>query len=413
MTGLGESLVLDCGLSLPNRLVKAAMEENLAVAGQLPGERITRLYRRWAHGGAGLLITGHVMVDGRALADPSDVVLEDGTPLEPFVRWADAARSGGGRVLMQINHHGRVVSSDMPGLALSASDVSVDAGRYSRLYARPEPMSEDAVREVVSRFARTAALAADAGFHGVEIHAAHGYLLAQFLSPLTNRRTDRWGGSLDNRARMLLDVVHAVRAAVPDGFAVAVKLNTADFQRGGFDEGDAAQVVAMLASAGCDMVELSGGSVESLATHGHPADGRTLAREAYFLELAADLLRTAPLPLMVTGGIRRAATARRVLDQGGALVGMATALANDPDLPGRWLRGEQADVAPRQAQWKDKALAAAATQAVARRQLARLGAGCSTGRPPSAVTSLLGERLHRRRALRRYRRWHAERSRVL
>lgn len=168
----------------------------------------------------------------------------------------------------------------------------------------------------VARFAATAALAAEAGFHGVQIHAAHGYLLAQFLSPLTNRRTDRWGGDLDNRARMLLDVVRAVRAAVPEGFAVAVKLNTADFQRGGFDEGEAVQVVEALASAGCDLVELSGGSVESLATHGHPADERTLAREAYFLELASDIIRTARLPVMVTGGIRRAAVAQRVLDQG-------------------------------------------------------------------------------------------------
>jgi 2,4-dienoyl-CoA reductase-like NADH-dependent reductase (Old Yellow Enzyme family) len=405
--GIGDRLVLASGLSLPNRLVKAAMEENLAVAGQLPGERLLELYRRWAVGGAGLLITGHVMVDGRALADPSDIVLQEGTPLEPFRRWAQAVRDQNGRVLMQINHPGRVVNSDMPGLALSASDVAVDAGRYSRMFARPHAMTEADIRDVVARFAATAALAACAGFHGVEIHAAHGYLLAQFLSPLTNRRTDRWGGDLDDRARFLIDVVNAVRAAVPESFAVTVKLNTADFQRGGFDEEAAVQVVDKLASAGCDMVELSGGSVESLATHGHAADGRTMAREAYFLELAADIIRTAPLPVMVTGGVRRAAVAQRVLDQGGSLVGMATALAYAPGLPQRWLRGEEAVVRPVRSPWKDKALAASATQAAVRDRLARLGSGCDTHRDPSPAAALVRERLHRRRALRRYRRWYS------
>ncbi|WP_406148183.1 tRNA-dihydrouridine synthase [Streptomyces sp. NBC_01012] len=407
MPRIDDRLVLPGGLTLPNRLVKAAMEENLAIEGQLPGEQLLELYRRWARGGAGLLITGHVMVDGSALADPSDVVLQDGTPLEPFTRWAGAVRGAGGRVLMQINHPGRVVNSDMPGPALSASDVAVDVGRYSRMFGRPRAMTEAEIAGTVARFAATAALAAEAGFHGVQIHAAHGYLLAQFLSPLTNRRTDRWGGDLENRARMLLDVVHAVRAAVPEGFAVAVKLNTADFQRGGFDEGEAVQVVDALASAGCDLVELSGGSVESLATHGYPADERTLAREAYFLELASDIIRTARLPVMVTGGIRRAAVARRVLDQGGSLAGMATALACVPDLPQRWLSGDETVVEPVQPRWKDKSLTAAATQAMIRHRLARLGAGRDTRTPLSPVLALLRERLHRHRALRRYRRWYA------
>ncbi|RDG36439.1 oxidoreductase [Streptomyces corynorhini] len=407
MPGIGDRLLLASGLSLPNRLVKAAMEENLADAGQLPGDRMAELYRRWARGGAGLLITGHVMVDGRSLAHPADVVLQQGTPLAPFTRWAEAARHGGGRVLMQINHPGRVIYSDMPGQALSASDVAVNAGRYSRLFARPRPMTEADLEQVVSRFAATAARAAEAGFHGVQVHAAHGYLLAQFLSPLTNRRTDRWGGDLENRARLLMEVLRAIRASVPADFALAVKLNTADFQRGGFEETDAARIVAELASAGCDLVELSGGSVESLATHGHSADGRTLAREAYFLELAADIIRTAPLPVMITGGVRRREVAQRVLDQGGSLVGMATALAYRPDLPERWLRGEDADFEPVPVRWKDKTMSAGATQAMVVHRLHRLGRGRDGHRSPSPAVALARDLLQRRRALRRYRRWYA------
>ncbi|GGP86405.1 NADH:flavin oxidoreductase/NADH oxidase family protein [Saccharothrix coeruleofusca] len=405
MPGLDAPLVLPSGQTLPNRIAKAATEEFLAVEGQLPGAELVELYRRWAAGGAGLLITGHVMVDGRALANPADVVLQQGTALAPFRRWAQAARSGGGRAWLQINHPGRVVGADMRGLAWSASDVRVEIGRYSRLYPRPTPMTPAQIEEVVDRFATTARLAEQAGFDGVQVHAAHGYLLAQFLSPLTNRRADAWGGELAHRAKLLLDVVAAVRGRVGSGFAVGVKLNTADFQRGGFDEGDAARVVDLLAESGVDLVELSGGSVESLATHGHTADGRTLAREAYFLDLAARIAPGAPVPIMLTGGVRRRPVAEDVLAGGVSVVGMATALALRPDLPGRWLRGERAEAPAPRVRWRHKVLASAATQAEVRRRLARLGRGAEPGDRFRFRTSLVRELLDRRTALRRYHRW--------
>ncbi len=411
MAQLDTPLVLAGGQRLPNRIAKAAMEEFLSVDGQLPAPELVELYRRWARGGAGLLITGHVMVDRRALADPSDVVLEEDTPLEPFRRWAEAARSGDGRVWLQINHPGRVVTADMPGVARSASDVAVSIGRYSRVYARPEPMTPEQIEEIVRRFAATARKAEAAGFDGVQIHAAHGYLMSQFLSPLTNKRQDRWGGVLENRARLLLDVITAVRAEVGERFAVGVKLNTADFQRGGFAPDDAAEVVAMLAERRVDLVELSGGSVESLATHGHTADGSTLAREAYFLDAAATIVAGATVPIMLTGGIRRRSVAEQVLASGTSVIGMATALAVDPDLPGRWLRGEDAGVEVEPVRWRDKLLASAATQATVRCRLARLG----REKPPARthpVLALAGERLHRRAALRRYRRWLGDRRPV-
>ncbi|MFJ1594235.1 NADH:flavin oxidoreductase/NADH oxidase family protein [Kitasatospora albolonga] len=398
-------LHLRSGRVLTNRIAKAAMEENMAGDGQLPDERLFTLYRRWAAGGTGLLITGNVMVHAEALAGPAGVVLDENAPLEPFAEWAEAGKSGGGAIWMQINHPGRQVASGMPGVVWGPSDIGVSLGRHSSRFGRPTAMTAQQIDETVARYAVTARRAEQAGFDGVEIHAAHGYLLSQFLSPLVNKRTDRWGGSLENRARMLLDIVSAVRAAVSPSFAVAVKLNSADFQRGGFDADDARQVIAMLEPLGVDLVELSGGSYESPAMTGRAADSRTRAREAYFLDLAEDLVATSPLPLRLTGGIAGRATAQRVLDSGVAVIGMGTALAVTPDLPHRWLRSREADRQLRPVNWSDKALASAAGMAQVRHQMRRLARG-STPRPGThPVIALVAEQRRQHTALRRYRAW--------
>ncbi|MFG2823532.1 NADH:flavin oxidoreductase/NADH oxidase family protein [Kitasatospora sp. NPDC048365] len=403
-------LPLGSGAVLPNRIAKAAMEENLAGTGQLPDRHLIELYRRWASGGTGLLITGNVMVHAEALTGPAGVVLDEAAPLEPFVAWAKAAKSAGGAVWMQINHPGRQVHAGMPGVVWGPSAVGVDLGRHSGRFGRPTAMTPEQIDATVRRFAVTAARAEQAGFDGVEIHAAHGYLLSQFLSPLVNRRTDAWGGSLPNRARMLLDTVRAVRAAVPPSFTVAVKLNSADFQRGGFDADDARQVIEWLSVLDVDVVELSGGSYESPAMTGRAADGRTRAREAYFLELAEDLAATSPVPLMLTGGITRRETAEQVLAGGVALVGMGTALAVTPDLPNRWMGGHEADRQLRPVTWKDKPLASAASMAQVRRQLRRLARGSEPRPGIHPAIALLAEQRQQRRALRRYRVWLPERQ---
>ncbi|MEV7323825.1 NADH:flavin oxidoreductase/NADH oxidase family protein [Streptomyces sp. NPDC093970] len=402
---LFSSLSLRSGQVLNNRIAKAAMEENMAGTGQLPDKALFELYRRWAAGGTGLLITGNVMVHAEALTGPAGVVLDADAPLEPFAEWARAAKSGGGAVWMQINHPGRQIGSDMPGVVWGPSAVAVDLGRHSGRFGKPVAMTPEQIQTTVTRYAVTARRAEQAGFDGVEIHAAHGYLLSQFLSPRVNKRTDEWGGSLDNRARMLLDVVRTVRAAVSPSFAVAVKLNSADFQRGGFDAEDARQVIGMLAPLGVDLVELSGGSYESPAMSGRPADARTHAREAYFLDLAKDLVDTSPLPLMLTGGITQRHTADRVLDSGVAIVGMGTALAVTPDLPERWREGREADHRLRPVTWSDKALASAAGMAQVRRQMRRIARGSRPTPRTHPAIALLAERRMQRRALRRYRAW--------
>ena len=404
-TELFSPLVLPSGARLRNRIAKAAMEEGLAGSAQLPDERLISLYRRWGAGGAGLLITGNVMVHAEALTGPGGVVLDDRAPLDPFKRWAETGRAEGAAIWMQISHPGRQVQATMPGVVWGPSDVAVELGRHSRRFGRPIAMTEEQISATVERFATSAALAERAGFDGVEVHGAHGYLLSQFLSPLVNRRSDRWGGSLENRARLLLDVVRAVRAGVSSSFSVAVKLNSADFQRGGFDAEDAARVIAMLEPLGVDLVELSGGSYESPAMAGRPTDGRTAAREAYFLELATEMARTSPLPLMLTGGITRRETAESVLASGVALVGMATAIAVTPELPNRWRAGLEATEQLRPVTWSDETFASAASMALVRHQMRRV----TRGKHPTGTTqplhALVCDQRAQRRALRRYRAW--------
>lgn len=287
---------------------------------------------------------------------------------------------------------------------------ALDLGKHSKLFVQPKAMSEAEIAETVERFAATAQAAERAGFTGVQIHAAHGYLLSQFLSPLTNRRTDHWGGSLENRAWLLLDVVRAVRARVSPGFSVAVKLNSADFQRGGFSENDAKQVILWLNELAVDLVELSGGSYESPAMQGRAADGRTRAREAYFLDFATELAAVARMPVMTTGGIVRRAVAEQVLASGVAVVGMATALAVAPDLPARWQAGEDRALQGPQVEWKDQVMAALARMALVKRRLRGLRPGRTRAARHSPFVTLLMDLLRTGRLTRRYRRWYAARA---
>lgn len=272
-------------------------------------------------------------------------------------------------------------------------------------------MTQSVIEDVIQRFARTARLGEQAGFTGVEIHAAHGYLLSQFHSPLTNRRTDEWGGSLENRARLLMEIVKAVRAVVSPGFAVAVKLNSADFQRGGFSADDARQVVELLNAQAVDLVELSGGSYEAPAMQGDARDGRTLAREAYFVEFARDIRTVANMPVMVTGGIRRRPVAELVVTSGVDMVGIGTALALDPNLPRDWRLGKNNAPQLSPIAWKNKALASLANMAAVKFQLRKLSLGRTPDPEVSPVRALVLQQLANACRTRQYRRGMAQRSR--
>ena len=398
------ALTLPNGTVIPNRLAKAAMEENMADKEHAPSEELIRLYQSWADGGVGLMITGNVMIDGRAMTGPGGVVLDSDRFGARFAQWSAAARSKGAHIWMQINHPGRQMPAAMGQETLAPSAVPMDLGNFSRQFAAPKAMTEADIADVKARFVRAAQLAERFGFTGVQIHAAHGYLISQFLSPITNKRADRWGGSLENRARLLVDVVQEVRQAVGKGFAVAVKLNSADFQKGGFSADDARKAVAMLNPMGVDLIELSGGSYEAPAMHGQTRDGRTLAREAYFLEFAKDIATVARMPIMVTGGIRRYQVVQQVLDSGIAMAGMGTALALDPQLPATWRSDPSASPLLRAITWKNKVLSSIAYMAMVKYQLRRLSQGKRTRPDVAPALALLIQQVETMLRNRQYRR---------
>ncbi|MFD6223554.1 nitroreductase family deazaflavin-dependent oxidoreductase [Nocardia asteroides] len=304
MTALSEPLALPCGQVLPNRLMKAALSEGLGTSEGAPDERLDRLYRRWSAGGFGLVVTGNVMVHRDHLGEPGNVVIDDERHLDDLTRWARTAKTGGAKLWMQINHPGRQANP----LATRTQPVAPSAiGLGLPGIPAPRALTDDEVVDIVGRFATTARIAERAGFDGVQIHGAHGYLVSQFLSPLANLRDDRWGGDPERRSRFVLEVVRAIRAEVSPGFAVAIKLNSADFQRGGFTEDESRAVVRRLAAERLDLIEISGGSYESPAMMGRPVaqSASTAAREAYFLDYARSVRHAAgAVPLAVTGGFR-------------------------------------------------------------------------------------------------------------
>ncbi|MDF1561647.1 MAG: NADH:flavin oxidoreductase/NADH oxidase family protein [Deltaproteobacteria bacterium] len=341
---LGDALTLPCGQEVKNRLLKSAMSEGLGARGHLPDGRLGRLYRRWAEGGTGVLVTGNVMIDPRALGEPGNVVLEAGAPLEAFAAWAEAASADETKVWMQLNHPGKQAFPLRNPDPVAPSAIGFE-GPLKKAFPVPRALEASEIREQIERFATAAALAEEAGFHGAQIHGAHGYLVSQFLSPRHNRREDEWGGSLENRMRFALEIFRAIRARVRRGFAVTIKLNSADFQRGGFSEEEALEVVARLGEEGIDLIEISGGTYEAPAMTGsrrkEPIAESTRAREAYFLDFARKAREATAAPLALTGGFRTAAVMEEALASGAIdLVGLARPLAMDPDASRKLLAGE-------------------------------------------------------------------------
>jgi 2,4-dienoyl-CoA reductase-like NADH-dependent reductase (Old Yellow Enzyme family) len=301
MTLLRDPLTLPCGQVLPNRIMKAAMSEALGDRRHAPDGRLERLYTTWSQGGYGLLVTGNVMVDRAQLGEPGNVVISDERDLDALARWAKSAKDGGVPIWVQLNHPGRQSNP----LALGHTPVAPSAIPLNLPGATtPRELTNAQIEDIIERFANAAAVCETAGFDGVQVHGAHGYLVAQFLSPRSNQRDDEWGGDAARRMRFVLEVVRRIRARVSPGFAVGIKLNSADFQRGGFTEDESRAVVAALARERLDLIEISGGSYEQPAMMGTAA-ASTRAREAYFLEYARTVRGlVGEIPLAVTGGFR-------------------------------------------------------------------------------------------------------------
>jgi 2,4-dienoyl-CoA reductase-like NADH-dependent reductase (Old Yellow Enzyme family) len=327
---LSDPLTLPCGAMLSNRIAKAAMSEHLGTPKQSPGRGLSRLYERWSAGGAGLLITGNVMIDGDHLEAVRNVAVRPDSNIDRFRDWAAAGAAHGNHVWMQLNHPGRQTPRHInPSPGAPSVVEPVNLMRRAKVFGTPHAMDEDEIGQVIRSFASAAAFARAAGFTGVQVHGAHGYLVSQFLSPLTNKRTDRWGGSLENRARFARIVLGEIRRVVGDDFPVGVKLNSADFQRGGFTEGESMRVLQMLQEDGVDLVEISGGSYESRVMMDKAESGR----EAFFLDYARKARAEVDIPMMVTGGFRDRALMEHALATGALdVVGMARPFTNNPEI---------------------------------------------------------------------------------
>ncbi len=350
---LAQALHLPCGATLPNRLAKAAMTEGLADPWLRATARHVTLYRRWSEGGAGLLLTGNVMIDRNVLERPGNVAIDRNGGFAQLKAWAQAGTVGGNHLWMQLSHAGRQSPRYVTGEPLGPSAVQL---RLAGNYARPRALREDEILDFIQRFARAAVTAREAGFTGVQIHAAHGYLLSAWLSALTNRRTDAWGGSLENRARFLIETLRATRAAVGADFPLSVKLNSDDFRKHGFSHAECLRVVELLNPERIDLLEISGGTYEQPRLLGfsgraesatEPQRDSTRQREAYFLDYAAKIRAVARMPLMVTGGFRSRAGMEDAIGSGACdLIGLGRPLCTDPAFARKLLDGT-VTVAPR------------------------------------------------------------------
>lgn len=341
MTELASPLALGRGAELANRLAKAALSERIAGADGAPTEGHLELYRAWARGGAGLIITGNVMIDRNHIGEPGNVVVEDDRDLGGLQAWAGAVHDTrpASQLWMQINHPGRQTPRHLTPRPVAPSAVPMRA-KIKGAFAKPRALTRPEIESIIDRFAHTAAIAKAAGFDGVQIHGAHGYLVSQFLSPLTNQREDAWGGTEDKRRRFAIEVLRAVRGAVGKSYPVGMKLNSADFQRGGIEPDASMRVVEALEAEGLDLLEISGGTYEAAAMVGAKRRESSQRREAYFLDYAEQVrTRVKTMPLMVTGGFRTRAGMMEALSEGVDVIGMGRPLCVEPDLPERLFDG--------------------------------------------------------------------------
>ncbi|QIC76512.1 NADH:flavin oxidoreductase/NADH oxidase family protein [Acinetobacter indicus] len=326
-----------------NRIIKGAMSEALANTAGQPNQLHLGLYEAWAKGGLGCAITGNVMVDIRAKNEPGVVAIESERDLAKLQQWAQIGKQYGMVQLVQLSHPGRQCPKGLNKETVAPSAVPFSPA-LATTFGTPRELREDEILDIIQRFARATQICEQAGFEGVQLHGAHGYLISQFLSPLTNKRQDRWGGSIDNRMRFLLEIYQAVRAATSEDFIISVKLNSADFQRGGISEEDVIQVFKAIDAAGIDLIEVSGGTYEAPAMAGVKAEKRkasTLAREAYFLEFAERIRQEVRCHLMVTGGFRTVQGMNTALASGACdFIGIARPFAVEPDLAHRLLAGQ-------------------------------------------------------------------------
>jgi 2,4-dienoyl-CoA reductase-like NADH-dependent reductase (Old Yellow Enzyme family) len=329
-------------LVVRNRFVRSATWEGMADGTGAPTDRMISFYEVLAEGGAGLLITGYAYVHEGGRQLPGTLGMHSDSLVPPLRELTRRVHDKGGRIVAQLFHGGGQANRKASGLTpIAPSALSLP--HYPEV---PVEMTREDIRHVAAAFARAARCAGDAGFDGVQLHGAHGYLISQFLSPLTNRRTDEYGGTPENRSRFLAEVVRAVRDAVGNEYPVWVKLNGSDFLPGGFPLEEAVAAAQMLEREGIDAIEVSGGTPAS----GYRTPARTridsTEKEAYHLDLARAVKRAVGIPVGLVGGLRSPSVVEEIFDAGDAdFFSMARPLIREPDLVRRWASGDRSKAA--------------------------------------------------------------------
>lgn len=327
---LFEPLGLPCGVTLKNRIAKSAMSDSLGDGTGHPTNEQIRLYQRWAGGGAALSIIGEVQGSPGYAEKPGNLVLNETSDLSGFRELARQGSKNGTELWLQLGHAG--------ALAYPPTSTPKGPSALDLPGLRCAELTLDEIHLLPSKFAMTARLAQQTGFGGVQIHAAHGFLLSQFLSPLFNKRNDDYGGAIANRMRLLLEVIETTRAAVGPSFPIALKLNSSDQLKGGFNEEDALEVVAMLDRSSIDLIDISGGTYFPGAESA--SDGA--AQGPYFIEFAKRARAATSKPLMLTGGFKTRRQSEDALAGGAVdIIGLARALVLEPSLPDLWKAGQK------------------------------------------------------------------------
>ncbi|KAJ5466778.1 hypothetical protein N7475_004530 [Penicillium sp. IBT 31633x] len=332
-----------------NRFLKAALTERMASWSPtdlptrgIPSQKLINLYRRWGEGQFGVILTGNIMIAYDQLESPGNMIIDlenpySGERFEAFNQLATAAKKHGSLIIGQVSHPGRQTIEQLQSNPVSASDVQLVMENFGS-FGKPHAASEAEIQDIIRRFVHVAVYLQKAGYDGIQLHSAHGYLLAQFLSQTTNKRTDKYGGSLENRARIIVEIAQAIREALPDpGFIIGIKINSVEFQAHGFTPEESKKLCEILDRTQFDFVELSGGTYESGAfQHKRESSER---REAFFLEFA-DLIAPAlkHTRSYVTGGFRTASGMVRALDTVDG-VGLGRSITQEPRLPKEFLAG--------------------------------------------------------------------------
>ena len=353
---IGKELELPCGVKIKNRFLKSAMTEGIANEDATANLRHVNLYDRWAKGGSGILVTGNVQVDHRYIERAGNVVIEgeqSNSQRNALVEWSKAGTQNNTHLWMQISHAGRQTP-----YGINSGSVAPSANRLQPLggilkFGNPKELTKSDILDIIERFINAAVIAKETGFTGVQLHSAHGYLLSEFLSPNINQRSDEWGGSLQNRARLLLETINGIRSKVGNDYPISVKLNSSDFQKGGFSHEESLEVAKMLDQSSLDLLEISGGTYENFTaldigsmnlkeSRTIKPSRSTVVREAYFLKYASEIKEHISLPLAVTGGFRSTDGMNKALETNACdIIGLGRPLCSEPDLVNNLLSGHK------------------------------------------------------------------------